>query len=44
MVIHPDEEILAGGNEHFRAISVVAFDDEVARVIGLLEVEAAPGS
>jgi hypothetical protein len=40
-MIHPDEEIIAGSNEHFRVLAVVPFEEEDSRFVGLLQVEAA---
>ena len=41
-MIHPDEEIIAGDNQHFRVIDVVRFDEEdESPFVGLLQVEAA---
>jgi hypothetical protein len=39
-LIYPEEEIIAGSNERFRVVSVVAFEDEAAPFVGLLEIEA----
>jgi hypothetical protein len=39
-MIHPDEEIIAGNNQHFGVLEMVLFDDE-SRFVGLLQVEAA---
>jgi hypothetical protein len=37
MMIKPGEEIIAGGNEHFRVIAVVPFDEEdESPLVGLL--------
>ncbi len=38
----PGEEIIAGKNEHFRAVDVVPFEEEdESPFVGLLQVEAA---
>jgi hypothetical protein len=40
-VIHPDEEIIAGSNQHFRVVGVVPFgEEEASPFVGLLQVEA----
>jgi hypothetical protein len=40
-MIHPDEEIIAGNNQHFRVLDVVPFDEEEeSPFVGLLQVEA----
>jgi hypothetical protein len=42
MMIHPEEEIIAGKNEHFRVVDVVPFEEEdESPFVGLLQVEAA---
>ena len=41
MMIHPGEEIVAGKNEHFRVVDVVAFDvEDESPFVGLLQIEA----
>ena len=41
MMIHPDEEIIACSNQHFRVVDVVPFEEEdESPFIGLLQVEA----
>lgn len=41
-MIYPGEEIIAGGNQHFRVLDVVPFDEEdESQFVGLLQVEAA---
>ena len=40
-MIHPEEEIIAGNNQHFRVAAVVPFEEEDDRFVGLLKVEAA---
>jgi hypothetical protein len=41
-MIHPDEEIIAGENRHYRVVAVVPFEEEdESPFVGLLEVEAA---
>ena len=41
-MIHPDEEIIAGNNEHFRVVDVVRFDEEEEMsFVGMLKVETA---
>jgi hypothetical protein len=42
MMIHPDEEIMAGSNQRFRVLDVVPFEEEdKSPFVGLLQVEAA---
>ena len=42
VMIKPGEEIIAGKNEHFRVVDVVAFGEEDGSpFVGLLQVEAA---
>ena len=42
-MMHPDEEIIAGDNQHFRVLEVVPFDEEdESPFVGLLQVESAP--
>ena len=41
MMIHLGEEIIAGGNQHFRVVDVVPFSEEdESPFVGLLQVEA----
>jgi hypothetical protein len=41
-MIHADEEIIAGNNEHFRVLDVVPFEEEdESPFVGLLRVEVA---
>jgi hypothetical protein len=41
-MIYPDEEIIGNGNQHYRVIDVVPFDEEdESPFAGLLQVEAA---
>jgi hypothetical protein len=41
-MIHADEEIVAGSNEHFRVVAVVPIDEEdESAFVGLLQVETA---
>jgi hypothetical protein len=41
-MVQPDEEIIAGNNQHFRATAVVPFDeDDESPFVGMLQVEAA---
>ena len=41
-MIHADEEIIAGKNEHFRVVAVVPFvEKDASPFVGLLQVEAA---
>jgi hypothetical protein len=41
-MIHPDEEIIAGNNQHFRVAAVVPFEEEdESPFAGMLKVEAA---
>ncbi len=41
-MIHPGEEIIAGGNQHFRVVDVVMFaDEDDSPFVGLLQLEAA---
>jgi hypothetical protein len=43
-MIHADEEIIAGNNQHFRVVDVVPFDEEdESPFVGMLKVEAAFG-
>jgi hypothetical protein len=39
MMIKPDEEIIAGNNQHFRVVDVVRLDDE-SPFVGMLKFEA----
>ena len=41
VMIYPGEEIIAGDDERFRVVSVVPFEDEASRFVGMLQVEAA---
>lgn len=42
VMIKPDEEIIAGSNQHFRVLAVVPFNEEdESPFVGLLQVEAA---
>ncbi|HEV8104330.1 MAG TPA: hypothetical protein VGP69_11410 [Gaiellaceae bacterium] len=42
LMIPPDEEIIAGSNQHFRVLAVVVFDEEdESPFVGLLQVEMA---
>jgi hypothetical protein len=40
-MIHPGEEIIARGNNHFRVLAVVPIEDQDSPLAGLLQVEAA---
>jgi hypothetical protein len=41
-MIHADEEIIAGNNQHFRIVAVVPFDaEDESPFVGMLKVEAA---
>jgi hypothetical protein len=41
MMIHVDEEIIAGSNQRFRVVDVVPFEEEdESPFVGLLQVEA----
>ena len=41
-MIHSDEEIIAGNNQHFRVLDFVPSEEEdESRFVGLLQVEAA---
>ena len=42
ILFKPDEEIIAGNNQHFRVVDVVPFDEEdESPFVGLLQGEAA---
>jgi hypothetical protein len=42
VMIKPDEEIIAGNNQHFRVVAVVPFEEEgESPFVGMLKVEAA---
>ena len=41
MMIRPGEEIIAGGNQHFRVLDVVPLNVENSKIVGLLQVETA---
>jgi hypothetical protein len=42
VTIKPDEEIIAGSNQHFRVVAVVPFEEEdESPFVGMLKVEAA---
>jgi hypothetical protein len=40
-MIHPDEEIIAGNNQHFRVVAVPFDEEDESPFAGLLQVEAA---
>jgi hypothetical protein len=40
-MIQPGEEIIAGGNRHFRVLAVVPIEEEDSPLVGLLQAEAA---